>query len=155
RKPPNFHSLVRRFLASPKIHCLRLSSLSKPTKPTTTKKSPSISNWWNTIQIYMKKAGKKQTNVVLANQVSDNNYSIGKKLKKSQISKLPHVANSKPEGLNLVLTAQDVAVEGFCMSNCGFHGSDTKLKSAFIWLGDGNSLTQCPSQCAWLFHKPI
>ncbi|XP_075642492.1 protein PHOSPHATE-INDUCED 1-like [Castanea sativa] len=115
--------------------------------------NPSVSNWWNTIQIYMKKAGKKQTNVVLANQVSDNNYSIGKKLKKSQISELAHVANSKPGGLTLVLTAQDVAVEGFCMSNCGFHGSDTKLESAFIWIG--NSVTQCPGQCAWPFHKPI
>ena len=37
RKPPNFHSLVWRFLTNPEIHCLRLSPLSKPTKPTTTK----------------------------------------------------------------------------------------------------------------------
>ncbi|XP_062163981.1 protein PHOSPHATE-INDUCED 1-like [Alnus glutinosa] len=114
---------------------------------------PSVSQWWNTVQIYMKKAGKKESHVVLSNQISDENCSIGKILKKPQISELARRANSKPGGLTLVLTAKDVAVEGFCMSSCGFHGSDTKLKSAFIWVG--NSVTQCPGQCAWPFHQPI
>jgi hypothetical protein len=117
------------------------------------KQNPSVFLWWNTIQTYMKKAGKKETHVVISNQISDNNYSIGKTLKKSQISELALKVNSKPGELTLVLTAKDVAVEGFCMSNCGFHGSDTKLKSAFIWVG--NSVTQCPGQCAWPFHQPI
>lgn len=116
--------------------------------------NPSVSRWWNTIQIYMKKAGKKETQVVLSDQISDENCSIGKILKKPQISELAERVNSKPGGLTLVLTAKDVAVEGFCMSSCGFHGSDTKVvKSAFIWVG--NSVTQCPGQCAWPFHQPI
>lgn len=114
---------------------------------------PSVSQWWNTVQIYMKKAGKKETRVVLSKQISDKKCSMGKILKKAQISELALRANSKPGGLTLVLTAKDVAVEGFCMSSCGFHGSVTKLKSAFIWVG--NSETQCPGQCAWPFHQPL
>lgn len=116
---------------------------------------PSVSQWWNTLQIYMKKAGKRETRVVLANQISDKNCSLGKILKKSHISMLAGRANSKLGGLNLqlVLTSNDVVVEGFCMSSCGFHASDTMPKSAFIWVG--NSVTQCPGQCAWPFHQPI
>ncbi|KAF2291567.1 hypothetical protein GH714_025687 [Hevea brasiliensis] len=78
---------------------------------------------------------------------------MGKILKKSQITELATKVNSKPGGLTLVLTAKDVAVEGFCMSNCGFHGSYTKHDSPFIWVG--NSETQCPGQCAWPFRQPI
>ncbi|KAB1199267.1 hypothetical protein CJ030_MR0G025563 [Morella rubra] len=114
---------------------------------------PSVSLWWSTIQTYMKKAGKKETRAVLSHQTSDKNCSFGKILKKPHISQLALMANSKPGGLTLVLTAKDVAVEGFCMSSCGFHSSDNKLKSAFIWVG--NSETQCPGQCAWPFHQPI
>ncbi|CBI19183.3 unnamed protein product, partial [Vitis vinifera] len=90
-------------------------------------KKPSTSQWWKTIQTYLKKAGKREIQIELSNQISDD---------------------SKSSGLTLVLTAKDVAVEGFCMSNCGFHGSDARKRSAFIWVG--NSETQCPGQCAWL-----
>ncbi|KAK9269955.1 hypothetical protein L1049_025528 [Liquidambar formosana] len=115
---------------------------------------PVVSQWWNKIQGYMEKAGKIPTHIVFSDQISDENYSIGKSLKKTQISDLTKKANSKPGGLVLVLTAQDVAVEGFCMSGCGFHDSViTPHKSAFIWVG--NSVTQCPGQCAWPFHQPI
>lgn len=117
-----------------------------------TSKHVSVSHWWETIQTYMKKAGKKETHIVLNKQISDENYSIGKLLKKSQISELTHRVNSKPGELVLVLTSKDVAVEGFCMSNCGFHDSVGK-NLAFIWVG--NSATQCPGQCAWPFHQPI
>ncbi|KAF5188034.1 Exordium-like protein [Thalictrum thalictroides] len=78
---------------------------------------------------------------------------MGKILKKSQITELSQKMNSKPGSLVLILTDKDVAVEGFCMSNCGFHGSNPKKNSAFIWVG--NSVTQCPGQCAWPFHQPI
>lgn len=114
---------------------------------------PSASQWWKTIQTYLKKAGKREIQIVLSNQISDESYSMGKNLKKSQISELAHAVGPKSGGLNLILTAKDVAVEGFCMSNCGFHGSNTRKRSAFIWVG--NSETQCPGQCAWPFHQPI
>ena len=116
-------------------------------------KKPSTSQWWKTIQTYLKKAGKREIQIELSNQISDESCSMGKTLKKSQISELARAVSSKSSGLTLVLTAKDVAVEGFCMSNCGFHGSDARKRSAFIWVG--NSETQCPGQCAWPFHQPI
>ncbi|KAK2972526.1 hypothetical protein RJ640_006592 [Escallonia rubra] len=115
--------------------------------------TPLVSKWWETIETYMKKAGKNMTQFILTDQVTDETCSIGRTLKRPQISELAHRVISKPGGLTLVLTADDVGVEGFCMSNCGFHGSDSKAKSVFIWVG--NSVTQCPGQCAWPFHQPI
>ncbi|KAK1257474.1 hypothetical protein QJS04_geneDACA009340 [Acorus gramineus] len=112
----------------------------------------SVSQWWTTVDAYVKKAGKKPTRLTLSNQVSDAKYSLGKSLKKSQIAQLASIPNNKAR-LTIVLTAQDVAVEGFCMSNCGFHGSNAKTNSAYIWVG--NSASQCPGQCAWPFHQPI
>ncbi|XWS23912.1 hypothetical protein CRYUN_Cryun28dG0056500 [Craigia yunnanensis] len=101
----------------------------------------------------MKRASIKDARIVLAYQVTDRNCSLGKILKKYQISKLARRVHSKPGGLTLVHTAKDVAVEGFRTSNCGFHSSNAKEKSVFIWVG--NSVTQCPGQCAWPFHQPI
>lgn len=101
----------------------------------------------------MERAGKKDARMVLVNQVTDDNYSIGKLLKKPQISELSKKAAAKHGGVTLVLTAEDVAVERFCMSTCGFHDWDHKSNSAFIWVG--NSVSQCPGQCAWPFHQPI
>lgn len=115
---------------------------------------PLVSHWWDTLQSYMRRAGKRETHVILANQISDNNCSIGKFLKKSDITALAQRVNSGGRGgLTLVLTAEDVAVEGFCMSNCGFHASNAEKTSAIIWVG--NSVSQCPGQCAWPFHQPI
>lgn len=111
----------------------------------------SVSLWWGTVQTYMKKAGKKPTRISLSTQLSDKNYTIGKNLKKSHVSELAHRVNSPPGGLTLVLTSHDVAVEDFCMSNCGSHGH--KGNSVFIWVG--NSVIQCPGQCAWPFHQPV
>ncbi|GMI90964.1 EXORDIUM like 2 [Hibiscus trionum] len=141
---PAQKSIVVDFLQS--LNPQKVNSNSSPEKPL-------VSHWWNTIQTYMKKAGRRDARVVLANQVTDPNCTIGKILKKSQVSELARRVHSEPNGLTLVLTAKDVAVEGFCMSNCGFHGSNAKEKSVFIWVG--NSETQCPGQCAWPFHQPI
>ncbi|OAY58116.1 protein PHOSPHATE-INDUCED 1 [Manihot esculenta] len=124
-----------------------------PSAPSTSSTQPSVSYWWKLIQTYLKKAGKRETHILLSTQIYDTNCSLGKILEKSQITELATKVNSKPGGLTLVLTAEDVAVEGFCMSNCGFHGSNTKHESPFIWVG--NSVTQCPGQCAWPFHQPI
>ena len=78
---------------------------------------------------------------------------MGKTLKRADISKIAAKAGGKKGGIALVLTADDVAVEGFCMSSCGSHGSNAKTGSAYIWVG--NSATQCPGQCAWPFHQPL
>ncbi|XP_027093985.2 protein EXORDIUM-like 2 [Coffea eugenioides] len=116
---------------------------------------PSVSNWWQKIGTYMKKAGKKPTNVVLSTQITDERCSLGKSLKNSHIARLARRVNPKPGELTLVLTSQDVAVEGFCMSNCGKHGSVRRLNSWSVYIWAGNSVTQCPGQCAWPFYKPI
>ncbi|RWV81169.1 hypothetical protein GW17_00057437 [Ensete ventricosum] len=55
---------------------------------------------------------------------------MGKSLKTSQIPELAAEASPKKGGIALVFTAEDVAVEGFCMSR------------------------QCPGQCTWPFHQP-
>ncbi|GAB2271286.1 hypothetical protein Dimus_006129 [Dionaea muscipula] len=117
--------------------------------------SPLVSTWWGTVETYLKTAGKPAVQVVLTGQISDKDCSLGKLLKRSQLSELAGkaVSSSEPGGVAVVLTAEDVAVEGFCMSSCGFHGSDEEKKWAFIWVG--NSASQCPGQCAWPFHQPI
>lgn len=122
--------------------------------------TPSVSQWWNTInQFYLSKARgenaahAKSTQVTLAGQVSDDGCSLGKRLKLSQLPELAARARPRKDGIALVLTAQDVAVEGFCMSRCGLHGSDAKARTTYVWAG--NSATQCPGQCAWPFHKPV
>ena len=56
---------------------------------------------------------------------------------------------------HVVLTADDVAVDGFCMSRCGTHGASPRSRSgrfAYVWVG--NSADQCPGECAWPFHQP-
>ncbi|WOK92176.1 protein EXORDIUM-like [Canna indica] len=121
------------------------------TQPST----PSVPQWWKTIdQVYLAKAGKqKKTSILLDGQVSDDKCSLGKSLKMSQISELAAKAGPQKGGVAVVFTAQDVAVEGFCMSRCGSHGADRKSGSVYIWVG--NSATQCPGQCAWPFHQPM
>ncbi|EER88094.1 protein EXORDIUM [Sorghum bicolor] len=127
--------------------------------------APSVAQWWSNInQLYLSKAatvskngahggGGKNARVVLAaGQVSDEGCSLGKSLTLAQLPALAaRAAAAKGGGLALVLTAQDVAVEGFCMSRCGHHGSNGGSR-AWAWVG--NPATQCPGQCAWPFHQP-
>ncbi|XP_073010259.1 protein PHOSPHATE-INDUCED 1-like [Typha latifolia] len=118
--------------------------------------NPSVYQWWSTIdELYLsktKKNGPVKTQILLANQVSDK-YSMGKSLTQAQISTLASTARPKKGGIALVFTADDVSVEGFCLSRCGMHGSNRKTGTAYIWVG--NSATQCPGQCAWPFDQPI
>ena len=126
--------------------------------------SPSVSQWWNIIdQQYLSKAAQAspanaggattKTRVMLDNQVSDDGCSMGTSLTLAQISALAARAKPKKGGVALVFTAQDVTVEGFCMSQCGLHGSDAESGTTYVWVG--NSATQCPGQCAWPFHQPL
>ena len=127
--------------------------------------APSVSQWWSSIhQLYISKAaavGKnggqgagaaKIARVVLSGQVSDEKCSLGKSLKLSQLPALAARARPAKGGIALVLTAQDVAVEGFGMGRCSLHGSDASAGTTYIWVG--NPATQCPGQCAWPFHQP-
>ncbi|XP_058087025.1 protein EXORDIUM-like 2 [Magnolia sinica] len=125
-----------------------LQSLNQNTNPS----PPSVSSWWKTTEKY--KAGP--SNLILGKQILDGNYPLGKSLKSSDILALAAKAGGG-NVINVVLTSKDVAVEGFCMSRCGTHGSvrgaQGKGRFAYAWVG--NSETQCPGQCAWPFHQPI
>ncbi|CAN0846997.1 Protein PHOSPHATE-INDUCED 1 [Linum grandiflorum] len=73
-------------------------------------------------------------------QILDDTYSLGKSLSSKQIVELASMG-AQSNAINVVLTSSDVAVEGFCSSKCGTHGSSLGRK--------------CPGQCAWPFHQPI
>ncbi|CAL9776775.1 unnamed protein product [Musa acuminata subsp. burmannicoides] len=132
-----------------------LLSLTPPHRPTTFAIiTPTVSKWWRTVDYYVQKAGKRKTHVLLTNQVLDEGYSMGRLLRRSDVSELARRLGVMAGGVALVLTAADVAVEGFCSAACGMHGSVAagSARSAYIWVGD--SVSQCPGQCAWPFHKP-
>lgn len=115
--------------------------------------APQVSKWWQTVDDYLRKAGKKQTHVHVSMQVSDPGCSLGKYLTRSQLAMLAatKLRNQKDGGLALILTAEDVTVESFCMAACGLHSSYGRR--AYVWVG--NSAAQCPGQCAWPFHEPV
>ncbi|XP_010676117.2 protein PHOSPHATE-INDUCED 1 [Beta vulgaris subsp. vulgaris] len=122
---------------------------------------PFVSMWWNTIEKYYHLANPKMSarlSLYTGKQVIDETCSLGKSLTTKQVEVLAAKGPKQPNAINVVLTAADVAVEGFCMSRCATHGSNyiskkTSQKYTYIWVG--NSETQCPGQCAWPFHQPI
>ncbi|KAI4321124.1 hypothetical protein MLD38_034545 [Melastoma candidum] len=129
-----------------------LQSLNSPQAP-----SPSVSSWWWTTQYY--KGGPSTLD--LGSQVLDENYSLGKLLKSPQMPILASKAGSTSRNggavVDLLLTSDDVAVDGFCMNRCGTHASSAAagVKGRFAYAWVGNSASQCPGQCAWPFHQPI
>lgn len=140
-----------------------ITSLSSPTTQTN---QPSVATWWKTTEKYYHLTSKKKTttprlSLSLGKQILDEKYSLGKSLTSKHLVELASKGEQR-NAINVVLTSSDVAVEGFCMSRCGTHGSSassvgpTKGKSykfAYIWVG--NSEAQCPGQCAWPFHQPM
>lgn len=81
-------------------------------------------------------------------------------LSSKQIAQLA-LKGCQRNAVNVILTAFDVAVDGFCSGKCGTHRSSLcaqkingkSTKFACIWVG--NSETQCPGQCAWPLYQPI
>lgn len=153
-----------------------LESLGEDEEEALLRNQPSVQEWWKTTDMYGDDASfnmtsavsskkKKNEKTVLGNQTLDESYSLGKWLQRTHIEALvlrASVASNAllPEkGVFLVLTAQDVVVERFCMSSCGFHSSARSGKGRrsvslpYAWVG--NSVTQCPGQCAWPFHQPL
>ncbi|GLT94379.1 hypothetical protein SLE2022_121220 [Rubroshorea leprosula] len=117
----------------------------------TSETAPSASSWWKTTEKY--KGGA--STLAVGKQVLFENYPLGKTLKNPHLPALASKLNGV-NTINVILTAKDVAVEGFCM-RCGTHGSTKGMRGSargvFLWVG--NSETQCPGQCAWPFHQPI
>ncbi|GKV41131.1 hypothetical protein SLEP1_g48703 [Rubroshorea leprosula] len=141
-----------------------ISSLGSSAKPAVA--HPSVATWWKGIEKYYQLGKTKKhssLSLSLGEQIIDDKYSLGKSLTNKQIIQLASKGAQK-YAINVVLTAADVAVEGFCSSRCGTHGSalgaskvghikGKQSKFAYMWVG--NSETQCPGQCAWPFHQPI
>lgn len=126
-------------------------------------KEPSVYSWWKTTERYSGGSNKAiaMANTRLGKQKLDEGYSLGKSLKRRDIVALldraiaSRAVPGNSNAVYLVLTSDDVTVEGFCMS-CGFHANLQPKKNLLLpyaWVG--NSETQCPGQCAWPFHQPI
>ncbi|XP_010676103.2 protein PHOSPHATE-INDUCED 1 [Beta vulgaris subsp. vulgaris] len=122
---------------------------------------PSVATWWNSIGNYHRLANPKTKTTPLSlsfgKQVVLEAYPLGKSLTNKHLVELASKGAQQANAINIVLTASDVAVDGFCRSRCGTHSSayisKNSQKFTYIWVG--NSETQCPGQCAWPFHQPI
>ncbi|KAM3342477.1 protein PHOSPHATE-INDUCED 1 [Capsicum galapagoense] len=152
---------TQRAIISDFVTSLSSSSTSRKTSPN----QPSVATWWKSTEKYFSLLKSKKASPLvlsLGNQILDESYSLGKSLKEKHIKQLAAKGDQK-NAINVVLTASDVVVEGFCSSRCGTHGSSLSSKNAppkgkiykfsYIWVG--NSESQCPGQCAWPFHQPI
>ncbi|CAI0428618.1 unnamed protein product [Linum tenue] len=88
---------------------------------------------------------------------------MGKSLTQNQLVELAKKGNIEEDGavLPVVITANDVVVDGFCRARCGNHGivpslskingKSSSSRSVYVWVG--NSETQCPGLCEWPFHE--
>ncbi|KAH6782360.1 Phosphate-responsive 1 family protein [Perilla frutescens var. frutescens] len=135
-----------------------ITSLSTSSPP---QAQPSVAAWWKTTNKYYHLANSKKNpslSLYLNKQILDESYSLGKSLTQKQLVQLAS-KGEQMNAINVVLTASDVAVDGFCQNRCGTHGAKSTIvkgknqKFAYIWVG--NSETQCPGYCAWPFHQPI
>ncbi|KAJ1295681.1 hypothetical protein BS78_01G241300 [Paspalum vaginatum] len=112
--------------------------------------APSVARWWETVDRYVRKAGREPPRVLLASQMHDEACSLGKTLSRAQVERLAARLGVAPGGVAVVLTAADVAVEGQCSTACGAHGAAAPGGAAHVWVG--NAAAQCPGRCAWPFH---
>ncbi|KAL3830406.1 hypothetical protein ACJIZ3_019208 [Penstemon smallii] len=132
--------------------------------PSSHQNQPSVATWWKATEKYYNLVSSKKNSSPLSlslhlnKQIVEENYPLGKSLTNKQIVQLASKGEQK-DAINVVLTASDVTVDGFCVNRCGSHGSksalvnDKNYKFAYIWVG--NAETQCPGYCAWPFHQPL
>ncbi|XP_021743697.1 protein EXORDIUM-like 1 [Chenopodium quinoa] len=125
---------------------------------------PSVATWWKGTHKYynlLRHHSSSSLSLTMGAHISDQRYSLGKSLTSRQILQLAS-RGGQSYAVNVVLTSDDVAVDGFCRSRCGTHGFSSNVahlrggkneKFTYIWVG--NSETQCPGHCAWPFHQPI
>lgn len=114
----------QRAIVSDFINSLASSKLVSP--------QPSVATWWKAMDKYYHLTNKSSSLVIsLGSQILDESYSLGKSLTNEQILQLAS-KGSQRNPINVVLTSVDVAVEGFCSSKCGTHGSDFGSKLAYI-----------------------
>lgn len=166
---------LKSFLASlsaashspPKSLRLSLKSVLEP--PSGALFSPTVAKWWSLTRGYTDLEGKGVSQTVIIKHETFDDYSLGKVLSHSDISSLAigsarAASSAEDDGgmmarsIHVILTAADVAVEGFCMHSCGQHSYTTAAseggrvgKVAYAWVG--NAKEQCPGYCAWPFAR--
>eukprot|EP00250_Pteridium_aquilinum_P003923 c14187_g1_i1 orf=96-1082(-) len=125
-------------------------------KAKTTKGAPSVGSWWKASMQFYKDAANQgpSPTIKLGSVFYDPSYSAGKNLTDADLAALVtarYTANKKTRtsSIYVVLTADDVQVEDFCMNSCGTHSIAAGGKMPFIWVG--NAGKQCPGLCAWPF----
>ncbi|KAJ7550019.1 hypothetical protein O6H91_07G092600 [Diphasiastrum complanatum] len=127
---------------------------------------PSLSSWWKITSGYKDSTGSPVfTTVQPGEQLMDAAYSLGKNMKRTDLQTLIGKAISSAsfpldsKALYLVLTSDDVYVDGFCMDLCASHtyansttmvNGERKLPIAWV----GNSISTCAGKCAWPFANP-
>ncbi|EYU36489.1 hypothetical protein MIMGU_mgv11b020575mg [Erythranthe guttata] len=102
-----------------------ITSLSAPASPTakSAASQPSVAKWWKATEKYYHIANSKTPlSLYLGRQIINDKYSLGKSLSEKKIVQLASNGDHK-NAINVVLTASDVAVDGFCFNRCGTHGS--------------------------------
>ncbi|CAI0428450.1 unnamed protein product [Linum tenue] len=117
---------------------------------------PSVLNWWNLLDKYYSNLKSKNglTLPIISlspKMINDEDYSLGKSLTQNQLVELSKKGNVEEDGavLPVVITANDVVVDGFCRSK--INGKSSSSRSVYVWVG--NSETQCPGLCEWPFHQ--
>ncbi|KAL5791338.1 hypothetical protein ACOSQ2_006226 [Xanthoceras sorbifolium] len=123
-----------------------------------------VSDWWRTVSLYTDQTGANVSRTLLvAGEYADTAYSHGKQLTRLSIQQvISNAVKSAPlpvdhkNGIYLVLTADDVAVQDFCRAVCGFHyftfPSMVGYTLPYAWIG--NSAKQCPEVCSYPFAVP-
>ncbi len=143
-----------------------LSSISSPSPiGVQQQQQPSVEQWWRTVTAYQDQTGHGVTgNVKVAGQTKDPAYSHGKSFTQFNVQSIIRSALIPNGGLlpvdaggvYVVLTADDVYMQDFCSSACGFHyftyTSIVGYTLPFVWVG--NSDKMCPGTCAYPFAVP-
>ncbi|KAF9607912.1 hypothetical protein IFM89_003726 [Coptis chinensis] len=101
--------------------------------PSKTQSQPSVSTWWKTTDKYYHLTSKKPTSLhlTMGRQILDENYSLGKTLSNQQLVLLA-AKGDQSNAINVVLTASDVLVDGFCSSRCVAPNNDVGLDGMII-----------------------
>ncbi|EFJ26698.1 hypothetical protein SELMODRAFT_172930 [Selaginella moellendorffii] len=122
--------------------------------------SPTVARWWEITKSYVNRKGATVGRLVRrGREVRDKSYSMGKELNLTQIETmilrlLGHFPTD-PQGIYLLLLADDVKVKGLCKQFCGQHSfvvpqSATDRKGlAYAWIA--NTEKRCPATCSWPF----
>lgn len=161
---PTHQHIIRDFISS-------LSPSPSPSTSTSTSRRPSVTDWWQTVELYTDQTGSNITKTIhLSGEYHDSSYSQGSYLSRLAIQHViknsiaSQSQNPRPNnlplnpytGLYLVLTSPDVQVQDFCRAVCGFHyftfPAVVGATVPYAWVG--HSGKQCPGVCAYPFARP-